>query len=253
MLAQLQADFLNSILKNQPLTMTNNPVNVKNPDINIYQEIIFSRLQKNFSNVFPIVKKVVNEELFPHMIHHFITQYPSSSKNIFEYGDLFYDFIYFNHFEKNFLFLPDLARLEWAWYCVYHGNLNSKDNKQNLFNYIEKKQENSILKLPLSSKLLRLNYSTYSFWLSLHNNLDENFLNLIKSIEHEQQHLLIWQKEDKIIIERLNKSEYLLLKIIDKGLTLEEICFHYQTFSNENLPNDIFVSLCQRGCIRPGE
>lgn len=251
MLKTLQAEFLNSFFKDQPLSIANGPQGSAHPELNIYQEILLARLQSTLENVFPVIKHIVGENLFPHLTHLFVKQYPSRESNIFHYGKEFYDFIYFNQFEKTYAFLPDLARLEWAWYRVFHGSMNHYIEKPSLFDYIQKQQESARLSLPDDAELLHLQYSVYPLWTQIHHqlNLDSQQINF-QTIEKKSEYLMIWQTFHGIKFERLSQDEYLLLKILNKGLTLDEVCYHYQTFTTTEQVNDLFISLCQRTCIK---
>lgn len=244
-LKKTQSDFLLSILKNQPFDAIKNPVLIKDETLHFYQDMFFTRLSKLLRHIYPVACAVVNEENFLLLAQQFIIQHPPAHPNIIEYGHLFNDFLIFNYFEKNHPFLPDLTRLEWAWYATFHGKTNNKHDLNTLLTIINKEQEETLLSLPANAKLLRLNYAVYELW------LDHQLDHPLSPPTSDKNYLILWQEEEKIKIEKLLPEEFLLLKLIEKNKTLEEVCYFYQTFSTKIELDNLFSSLCQRGCIQP--
>ncbi len=242
-LSEIQIDFSQSILKNKNFDEKNNPTQMQDDTVNLYQEGVFSRLIILLSRVYSVTHHFLGEELFGLIAHQFVQQYPSTETNILDYGKYFSDFIVFNHFEKNHHFLPCLTRFEWAWHCCFHGYNNSSPDLNQLFSTIEEKQENSRLHLPHHAQLIRTHFPVANLWFA--HQQEKPYPPLLP----DPAYYMLWQESEKVKIETLTKEEYLLLKLIEKNKNLEEVCFFYQTFSTEIEMDSFFSSLCQKGCI----
>ncbi|MBI5448416.1 MAG: putative DNA-binding domain-containing protein [Gammaproteobacteria bacterium] len=244
-LHQTQVVFLRSILNNEPVEDIESPVLLNENTHNPYQVLIFSRLIKILKRIYPVSCAYVGDELFSLLSQQFIIQFPPKLPTILAYGHYFDEFLWINRFDTYHLFLPDLARLEWAWYTSFHGSYQPPYSFEKLLLLINQTQEKTRLSIPRSAHLLRLHYPVYDAWQS--HQKDES----LPILSPQWNFLMLWREEEKIKIEKLQQEEFLILKLIETNHTLEEVCYFYQTFSTHIALDDLFSSLCQRGCIVP--
>ena len=66
-----------------------------------------------------MIHQLVGEEFFRLLAKRFIEQHPSHSGNLHRYGSEMAEFLM--HFEntQHLAYLPDVARLEWAYHLAY--------------------------------------------------------------------------------------------------------------------------------------
>ena len=70
---------------------------------------------------FPGVVKLVDKRFFAYMADAFIRSHPPASPCLFEYGGALADFLDGFPACKNFPYLGDVARFEWAVHCAFHA------------------------------------------------------------------------------------------------------------------------------------
>lgn len=88
---------------------------------NVYRNNVVAGLVRVLRDFFPATARLVGEEFFLLMARTFITGELPASPLLFEYGGNFPNFI--RRFEPAgaLPYLPDIARIEWAWIEAYHA------------------------------------------------------------------------------------------------------------------------------------
>jgi hypothetical protein len=113
-----QGDFLNAIALHPRLSPSK--------QLALYHESIIARFQKTLSDIYPVCYKLVGADFFRGMALLYIQNTSSQSFDLNTYGHFFPDSI--THFPPaNALsYLPDVARLEWAWHYLLGAPCNSE-------------------------------------------------------------------------------------------------------------------------------
>ena len=88
--------------------------------IQIYRNNYQTSLRGALKAVYPVVARLVGEGFFAWLGYEFLTRCPSRSGNLHEFGAELADFIESFEAAKPHPFLPDVARLEWAWHEAFH-------------------------------------------------------------------------------------------------------------------------------------
>ncbi|NQV47670.1 MAG: putative DNA-binding domain-containing protein [Rhodospirillaceae bacterium] len=89
--------------------------------LQIYRNNTFILLTEALADTFPVVKRLVGGEFFDAMAKEFIVAYPPMSPSLLEYGGHMAVFMETFAPVSGLPYLPDVARLEWAWTKAYHA------------------------------------------------------------------------------------------------------------------------------------
>lgn len=87
----------------------------------VYRNNVVASLVGALAEAFPVVNALVGEEFFREMARIFVLARPPRSPVLFEYGDLFPDFVAAFEPARSVPYLADVARLEAARVRAYHA------------------------------------------------------------------------------------------------------------------------------------
>ena len=87
--------------------------------VNVYRNNYRGNLHDTLAAAYPVIRQLVGEDFFRLLAKRFIEQHPSRSGNLHRYGSEMAEFL--THFEntQHLAYLPDMARLEWAYHHAY--------------------------------------------------------------------------------------------------------------------------------------
>lgn len=123
-LRRLQLDFTQAVFGTPPagLKETIRAGNLSaERRLAIYRNNVFANLREALGAVYPVVERLVGAEFFAHAANAFIRESPSTSGDIEDYGEEFADFLAHFPEAQTLAYLPDTARLEWAYHQVFHA------------------------------------------------------------------------------------------------------------------------------------
>lgn len=83
------------------------------PAYAIYRDNVFSCLCRALAEAYPVVERLVGEGFFRHAASRYISQHPSRSGDLNEFGEHFPGFLRDFAPTRELRYLPDVARLEW--------------------------------------------------------------------------------------------------------------------------------------------
>jgi hypothetical protein len=88
----------------------------------IYRHHVTTTLTDVLRSTYPVVCRLVDERFFAYAADRFISAHPPTSPCLFEYGEAFAGFL--SSFEpcRHLVYLPDVARLEWAINAAEHAD-----------------------------------------------------------------------------------------------------------------------------------
>lgn len=89
--------------------------------LSIYRHHIRTTLTAALSATYPVVRSLVDERFFGYAADEYIRSDPPTAPCLHEYGASFPEFL--AHFEpsRHLVYLPDVARLEWAMNVAWHA------------------------------------------------------------------------------------------------------------------------------------
>lgn len=88
---------------------------------NVYRNNIHASLTGVLAGRFPAAERLVGEEFFAAMAHVYITEHPPRSPILMQYGETFAAFLETFEPVQDVPYLPDVARIEWAWSVAYYA------------------------------------------------------------------------------------------------------------------------------------
>src|SRR5437867_400753 len=88
----------------------------------IYRHHVSTTLTDLLRATFPVVCRLVDERFFGYAADRFIAAFPPTSPCLHEYGERFPAFLASFAPCRDLVYLPDVARLEWAMRCAEHAD-----------------------------------------------------------------------------------------------------------------------------------
>ena len=219
-----------------------NAVMTSQDRINIYRNSILSCLIGALNDIYPVCSKLVGEQFFDAMSRIYARQHPSPTPDLADFGEQFADFIADFEHARSLPYLPDVARLEWAWHCAFHASDEPGLDFEALGEVSAEQQTGLIFNLPNSATLLQSNYPTHKIWQT---NQEDASSDDVVDLDEGRVNLIVWRSGYDVRIDPVNKSNWPLLVALSKGQTFGEVC--------EQLPDcgidELFPQCVQNGWI----
>jgi hypothetical protein len=244
-LIALQQDFAQGLRSLGAISHLVKPHSSLSPELqfSIYKNAFISRFQKTLQHIFPVCCQLVGEEFFLAMTREFILETPSYSPDLNTYGENFPNFIAYFPPSAELIYLADVARLEWAWHVIYGAADEGKFNFEKLAAFSASGEERIFFSLPGRSTLLTSPYPVHHIWEVNQKDFD-GAAEII--LEPAAYFFLVWRKDYDLRIDVLTHAQWEVLSLIQKKLSLAEIC---ETASEEiNIP-DMLPQLVSKGWI----
>ena len=87
----------------------------------IYRNNVFSNLRSALRDSYPVILRLLGEPFFNHAADEYVRSHPSASGDLHDFGDDFGTFLAAFEPCAELPYLPDVARLEWAWDQAFHA------------------------------------------------------------------------------------------------------------------------------------
>lgn len=87
----------------------------------VYRNNLVESLTGALRAVYPVVEKLVGDGFFRYAAHEYLRDHRPRSGNLHDFGDAFADFLAGFAPAAGLPYLPDMARLEWAWHRAFHA------------------------------------------------------------------------------------------------------------------------------------
>jgi hypothetical protein len=123
MLGELQTLFKRALLQGDHRITSAVPGDGLAPEarLAIYRHHVFTTLTEVLKAVYPVVCRLVDERFFAYAADQYIRQQPPTGPCLFEYGAAFPRFLADFPPCHTLIYLPDVARLEWAMHVAWHA------------------------------------------------------------------------------------------------------------------------------------
>ena len=89
--------------------------------LQVYRNNVFESLVGALKAVYPVVERLVGTGFFAYAADGYIRRHPPASGNLHDFGDSFAGFLAGFEPARALAYLPDVARLEWAWHRAFHA------------------------------------------------------------------------------------------------------------------------------------
>jgi len=123
MLRDLQSDFVAAVFDDRP-EMSARVRAGRFPaaqHLQVYRNNVVESLTGALRAVYPVVEKLVGDGFFRYAAHGYLCAHRPRSGNLHDFGDAFARFLAGFAPAAELPYLPDVARLEWAWHRAFHA------------------------------------------------------------------------------------------------------------------------------------
>ena len=181
--------------------------------LNVYRNNVIESLTGALQAVYPVVTRLVSEGFFRYASAGYIAEYPPRSGNLHEFGEHFGDFLGVFSPTRELVYLPDVARLEWARHRAYHAADGIPLDFETLAAVPASEYGNLMFGLQPSAHLINSAYPVLRIWeVNQQGNEGDSTVNL-----DEGGVSLLVIRRGEVEIEVLSAGEHALLSAISAG------------------------------------
>jgi hypothetical protein len=122
-LREIQQCFIDAVLHEQvdPASIVANGRFPAARRLQLYRNNVFESLTAALRAVYPAIERLVGDGFFRYAAHEYVVQHPPTSGNLHDFGNRFAPFLAAFPPASRYEYLPDVARLEWAWHEAFHA------------------------------------------------------------------------------------------------------------------------------------
>lgn len=221
-LPELQASFAAGILSENPGAIAAIAAGRFAPDqhLQIYRNNVFESLTGALKAIYPVIERLVGEGFFRFAADSYIRQHPPRSGNLHDFGFHYADFLTGFTPAAGLPYLPDVARLEWAWHEAFHAADAAPFDARCLAEVPVEQQGNLRFALNPSARFLDSVYPVLSIWKANQDQAPEEIIDLTQG----GAPLMVIRRGLHVEIEVLAPGEYVLLRALRQGSNLEAAC-----------------------------
>lgn len=123
MLRDRQRQFAAAVLREQPGVEPHIRPGRFAPErlLQVYRNNVVENLTGALRAIYPVIHKLVGDGFFRYAAHEYLGQHPPHAGNLHVFGDRFAEFLTMFPPATTLPYLPDVARLEWAWHEAFHA------------------------------------------------------------------------------------------------------------------------------------
>ncbi|MGB8856497.1 MAG: DNA-binding domain-containing protein [Burkholderiales bacterium] len=186
--------------------------------LDIYRNNAFSNLRGALQAVYPVVNKLVGADFFNHAANEYIGMTPSVSGDLHDYGADFSNFLRLYQPATHLLYLPDVARLEWACHRVFHAADHPGLNLQKLAAVSPQQYDGLKFDLHPATALLQSDFPTLKIWQVNQVAFDGD---QHVSLDEGGNRLLVWRdNEYSVRVDSLASGDFVFLLALGEQNTL---------------------------------
>lgn len=186
--------------------------------LQIHQNNIYVSLTEALSAIYPVVARLVGEDFFRASCREFIPGHAPKAAALLQFGKEFPDFLARFEPSSSLVYLPDVARLEWAWHESFHAGDAPPFDSSVLLDLAGPEQDRLKFALHPAARLARSDYPVYRIWQT--NQPDFQGAGEIDLDQGPEQVLLV-RPELAVLVLPLEPAEWALLDGLNGGETLE--------------------------------
>jgi hypothetical protein len=230
MLRELQADMLDALFERSDARAAGHVAgNGLAPEsrLAIYRHNLFGNLTDALSAVYPTVAALVGDGFFRFAAHEYILAHPSRSGNLHEFGQALPEFLASFEPAGSLPYLPDCARLDWAWHAVFHTPCTPAGEAGSALARIAALSDAARLALRLrwqpAARLVASRYPIFRIW-QAHQPALADAADAASRIDFDSggEAVLVVQRAGEVTVERLVPAEHALLDALSRRAALED-------------------------------
>lgn len=222
-LHELQQGFFRAVYAND-FTLADEICASRNLDgqarLKVYQSSILGIQTDALAAVYPVIKKLVGDDFFLAMGKAYLREYLSPSGDLHNLGGQMEEFLQDFKPVRTLPYLPDVARLEWAWHRLFHAADEIGLDFNQLAEIPQEHHGSLIFHLRDGACLQSSPYPVHHIW---EVNQDDYNGEEYVDLDEGGVDLLITRNAYDIEIHPLNDNEWTFLQLIQSGMSLFEI------------------------------
>jgi hypothetical protein len=185
---------------------------------NVHRNNFYLSLSETLESRFPVIKRLLGEEFFTALAREFLALFPPQSPVLLEYGGDFPVFLETFEPVAELLYLPDVARLEWARNLAFHASDALPMSTETLAALKPEEVGNVTFHFHPSAQLLSSPYPVVSIWET--NTHDDEVRTIGPELPGENA--LIVRPEFEVQVVRLDPGAETFISRIAEGASLAE-------------------------------
>lgn len=189
--------------------------------VQIYRHDVFTKFTEALAAVYPVVQRLVGEAFFEQAARQYIVHHPARSGDVQAFGEHFAAFLAALPQAAGLPYLPDVARLEWAYHAVFHAADAPPLDPNALAELPPEAHGDLRFTLHPAARLLRSDYPILRIWQA--NQAEADDTGVIDLAEGGVRLLVIRRALD-IEFEPLSAGAFALLDALAHGDTLAFAC-----------------------------
>ncbi len=189
--------------------------------LQVYRNNAFVSLTEALRDVYPVIERLLGEEFFRQAARAYIRRYPSRSGNLHDFGKQFARFLTSCPGVRRLHYVPDVARLEWAYHEVFHASEAPAFDVVRLAAFPEQEYKRFRFYLQPASRLLSSPYPILRIWQV---NQDDYAGDQQVDLDEGGVRLLLIRRALEIEIETLSAGEFMLLRALKDRRRFAEAC-----------------------------
>ena len=187
----------------------------------VYRNNVCASLTAALQAVFPVVARLVGEGFFDYAAREFIQRHPPRGGNLHDFGVELPDFLADFEPAASLVYLPDTARLEWAYHEAYHAADGTPLSLEKLAAVPAAQYAQLRFQLQPAARLLASEYPILKIWqVNQPDHPDDAGVDLSEG----GVRVLVARHDFELRLESLSAGEYALLQSFETGATFEHAC-----------------------------
>lgn len=191
--------------------------------VDIYRTTMREAHVRALANTYAGCEKILGVRYFRQLASEFYYRHPATHPDLNRYGEAFPDFVqdFIEHHAElaEYPYLPDLARLEWAYEQAYYAKEDPAFDFQALGRLDEDEYRRLCFVLGASVSMLRSVYPVLELWSAQR---EQETIREIEAID-EPQYLCIAREGFKPVIHRIDHALWWVMGQVEQGCTFEEL------------------------------
>ena len=186
--------------------------------LGIYRHHYLISLTEALKAIYPVVCRLVDERFFAYAAQSFIAKTPPREPCLFEYGAAFPDFLAELPAAASLVYLPDVARLEWAINASLHAPAEAPIGRAGFAEVSMADYPKLVFRLQPSLRLLASDWPVDRIWQA--NRPEKETVGRV-DLDEGGCRLEIRQQDDDVVFHRLDAGEFNFRKALAEGGSLE--------------------------------
>ncbi len=185
--------------------------------LRIYWRAVTGTFTRALGQLYPVTMRLLGQRFFDGMAARYMRIAPSHSPDLAEYGSSFAEFIEGFEPAAGLPYLPDVARLEWAWHRAFSAADETALNIDALGEVPESDRDRLVFALPASAALLASQYPVHRIWQV---NQDDWAGPDEVDLDEGAARLIVWRRGYDMRIDPLRDSDWSLLSDLTRNVPL---------------------------------